>query len=177
MSTAVCAAMLVATFTFPSLQAGQSAIPVTPSTAEAEATAQTLLKAFTAGDVPGIAQHFADKVLFIGDPQFLGGPRGPHPRVELTREQLTEAYTKMLNAMGRDRWTTILKQAKPIIRRAVSDESHAEDTNGILPANFIKAGEHVLELKFPGSGIDDVVLFVLRAIDGKFKVVAHWADY
>jgi len=32
------------------------------------------------------------------------------------------------------------------------------------------------ELRFPGSGLDDVLLFVLRPIDGKFKVVAHWAD-
>jgi hypothetical protein len=144
---------------------------------QAQATWQALLKAFTAGDVKGITEHFADKMLFIGDPQFLGEPRGLQVRRELTRDQLSSAYTTLFDAMGRDKWTALVKQSKPSVRRAVKAESHIEDTTGILPADFIKAGEYVCELRFPGSGLDDVLLFVLRPIDGKFKVVAHWADY
>jgi hypothetical protein len=159
---------------------------------QAQATWQALLKAFTAGDVKGITEHFADKMLFIGDPQFLGEPRGLQVRRELTRDQLSSAYTTLFDAMGRDKWTALVKQSKPSVRRAVKAESHIEDTSvrravkaeshiedttGILPADFIKAGEYVCELRFPGSGLDDVLLFVLRPIDGKFKVVAHWADY
>jgi len=44
-------------------------------------------------------------------------------------------------------------------------------------AKIVKAGEYLYELKAPGSGLDDVILFVLRPIDGRWKVVAHWADY
>ena len=87
------------------------------------------------------------------------------------------AYSKMFDAMGRTEWGALVKQAQPSLTRASKDGTHAEDTTNILPTAFVKAGEYLFELKFPGSGLDDVILFVLRPVDGKWKIVAHWADY
>ena len=94
---------------------------------------------------------------------------------DLSREQLTDTYTKLFDAMGREKWRELTKQAKPSLTRATKDGSHSEDTTGLLPPAFIKAGEYMLELRLPGTGLDDVILFVLRDVGGKWQVVAHWA--
>ena len=175
MFIAVLVLFLVAGVSMPPAQAVPA--PASPESAQAEAAAQALLKAFTAGDVPAMSEHFAEKLLFIGDPQFLGESRGPQVHRDLTRAELAAAYTKLFDGMGRDRWTALVKQATPSVHRATANESHPEDTAGILPPDFAKAGDTVCEIRFRGSGLDDVLLFVLRPIDGKLKVVAHWADY
>ena len=175
MSLTAFVVLLLAGMSMP--QAQSAPVSPSPEAAQAEAAAQALLKAFTAGDVPALSEHFADIVAFIGDPQFLGEPGGPQIRRDLTRAELAAAYTKLFDGMGRDQWTALVKRATPKVHRATANESHPEDTTGVLPPDFAKAGEYVCELRFPGSELDDVLLFVLRPVDGKFRVVAHWADY
>lgn len=148
-----------------------------PNAAQAEAAAKALQQAFQAGDVAAMQAHFADKIVFVGDPRFLGEGGGPQVQRDLTRDQLAGAYTKFLDAVTRPKWQELTTRAKPSITRAAKDGSHPEDTTGILPPAFIKSGEYVLELRFPGTGLDDVILFVLRDVGGKWQVVAHWADY
>jgi len=159
------------------VQAATAAPQAGPDAAQAETTTKALLAAFGALDAPGMKEHFADTVQFIGDPQFLGEPRGLQVRRNLSRDQLTAAYAKMFSAIDPLRWKDLTKQLTPSLKRATADGSHPEDTTGILPSDFVKAGEYLYELKAPGSGLDDVILFVLRPIDGRWKVVAHWADY
>jgi hypothetical protein len=144
---------------------------------QAESAAKALQQAFLTGDVPAMKTHFADKMRFIGDPRFLGEAGGPQVQRDLTRDELAAAYTKFFDAISRPKWREFAAQAKPTITRAAKDGSHPEDTTGVLPAAFIKAGEYVLELRFPGTGLDEVILFVLRDVGGKWQVVAHWADY
>ncbi len=148
-----------------------------PNVAQAEAAAKALQQAFLAGDVPAMQAHFADKIVFIGDPRFLGEGGGRQVQRDLTRDQLAGAYTTFLDAITRPKWRELTAQAKPTITRAAKDGSHPVDTTGILPPDFIKTGEYVLELRVPGTGLDDVILFVLRDVGGKWQVVAHWADY
>ena len=148
-----------------------------PVAAQADSTAKALQQAFLAGDATAMKAHFADKIVFIGDPRFLGEGGRLQVQRDLSRDQLTDAYTKLFDAMGREKWRELTAQAKPTLTRAAKDGSHPEDTTGILPPAFIKAGEYMLEFRFPGSGLDDVILFVLREVGGKWVVVAHWADY
>ena len=156
------------------LSAGLSA---QPNATQAESTAKALQQAFQAGDVAAMKAHFADKIVFIGDPRFLGEGPGRQVQRDLSRDQLADAYTKFYDAMGRDNWRELAARAKPTLTRAAKDGTHSEDTTGVLPPAFIKTGEYMLELRFPGSGLDDVILFVLRDVGGKWQVVAHWADY
>jgi hypothetical protein len=146
-----------------------------PAATQADA-AKALQTAFLAGDAAAMKAHFADKVVFVGDPRFLGEDGRKQGRWDLTRDQLTDAYTKLFEAIG-PKWREAAKQAQPSLTRAAKDGTHPEDTTGLLPPAFIKTGEYMLELKFPGSGLDDVVLFVLRDVGGKWLVVAHWADF
>ena len=99
---------------------------------------------------------------------------GPAPRrVRLCIEELCVH----LDAIGRAKWHELTKEAKPSLTRATRDGTHPEDTTGLLPPAFIKSGEYMFELRLPGSGLDDVILFVLREVGGKWQVAAHWADY
>ena len=148
-----------------------------PDAVQAEAATKSLLSAFTGCDVAKMKEHFADRVQFVGDPQFLGEGRGPQVQRDLTREQLMAAYTKMFSGMSCEQWTLLVKQSKATLTRATQDGTHAEDTTGILPPAFVKTGDYVYELRFPGTGLDDVILFILRPAGGQWKVAAHWADY
>lgn len=161
-----------------SLLAQATTAPQTvPDAAQAEATTKALFAAFGSLDAPGMKEHFADTVRFIGDPQFLGEPRGLQVQRDLSRDQLIAAYAKMFATVDPLRWKDLAKQLKPSLKRATAAGSHPEDTTGLLPPDFVKADEYLYELKAPGSGLDDVILFVLRPIDGRWKVIAHWADY
>jgi hypothetical protein len=148
-----------------------------PDAALAEAAATSLLSAFTGCNVAKMKEHFADQVQFVGDPQFLGENRGPQVLRDLTRDQLMAAYTKMFSGMSCEQWTLLVKQSKATLTRATRDGTHVEDTTGILPPAFVKSGDYVYELRFPGTGLDDVILFILRPVGGQWKVTAHWADY
>ena len=150
---------------------------VAPDRSQAEATAKALFTAFVSMDAAAMREHFADKVLFIGDPQFLGEPRGVQVQRNLTRDQVMAAYSRMFTGMDRGKWAELGKVLTPTLTRVEKPGGYPEDKTGILPADFVKAGEFLYELKAPGSGLDDVILFVLRPVDGKWKVVAHWADY
>jgi hypothetical protein len=156
------------------LSAGPSA---QPSASQIDSTAKAFQQAFLAGDAAAMKDHFADKVVFIGDPRFIGEGGRLQVQRDLSRDQLTDAYTKLFDAMGRPKWRELTAQAKPTLTRAAKDGTHPEDTTGLLPPAFIKAGEYMLEFRLPGSGLDDVILFVLRDVGGKWQVVAHWADY
>jgi hypothetical protein len=156
---------------------GMSAPQAAPDAAQAETATKALFAAFGSLDAAAMKEHFADTVQFIGDPQFLGESRGPQVMRNLKRDQLIDAYTKMFSTVDPLRWKDLAKQLKPTLKRATVAGSHPEDTTGLLPADFVKAGEYLFELKAPGSGLDDVILFVLRPIDGRWKVIAHWADY
>ena len=147
------------------------------NTAQADATAKALQQAFVSGDATAMKAHFADKIVFVGDPRFIGEGPGRQVQRDLSRDQLTDAYTKLYEAMGRENWRELAARAKPTLTRAAKDGTHSEDTTGVLPPSFIKTGEYMLEFRFPGSGLDDVILFVLRDVGGKWQVVAHWADY
>ena len=159
------------------VQAATPPAQATPDAAQAETTAQALLAAFSAMDAPAMKEHFAGTIRFIGDPQFLGEPRGQQVMRDLTRDQVISAYTKMFSGIDPATWKGLVKQLKPSLARATTAGSHREDTTGLLPADFVKAGEYLYELKAPGSGLDDVILFVLRPVEGRWKIVAHWADY
>ena len=148
-----------------------------PNAAQAEATAKALQQSFLSGDATAMKAHFADKVVFIGEPRFIGEGGRLQVQRDLTRDQLADAYVKLFDAMGREKWREATAQAKPTLTRATKDGSHPDDTTGLLPPAFIKTGEYMLELRLPGSGLDDVILFVLRDVGGKWQVVAHWADY
>jgi hypothetical protein len=148
-----------------------------PDAAAAEAVTKSLFAAFGSMDAAAMKDHFAATVRFIGDPQFLGESRGPQVSRELTRDQLMAAYSKMFSTMDPERWRPLVKLLKPSLTRAVAAGGHPEDTNGLLPGDFVKPGEYLFELRAPGSGLDDVILFVLRPVDGRWKVIAHWADY
>ena len=148
-----------------------------PNAAPAEAAGKALQQAFLAGDETAMKAHFADKIVFIGDPRFIGEGGRIHVQRDLSRDQLTNAYARLFEAMGREKWREATAQVKPTLTRATKDGSHPEDTAGLLPPAFIKTGEYMLELRLPGSGLDDVILFVLRDVGGKWVVVAHWADY
>lgn len=156
------------------LSAGLSA---QPNATQAESTAKALQQAFQAGDAAAMKVHFADKVVFIGEPRFIGEGGRIQVQRDLSRDQLTDAYVKLFDGIGREKWRELIAQAKPALTRAAKDGTHPEDTTGLLPPAFIKTGEYMLELRLPGSGLDDVILFVLRDVGGKWQVVAHWADY
>ena len=160
-----------------SLPIAVSQTAAVPDAAQAEATTKSLLSAFTGCDAVKMKDHFADRVEFVGDPQFLGEDRGRQVHRDLTRDQLMAAYTKMFGGANCEQWTQLVKQSKPTLTRATKDGTHAEDTTGVLPPAFVKAGDYVYELRFPGSGLDDVILFILRPVGGQWKVAAHWADY
>ena len=147
------------------------------NTAQADATAKALQQAFLSGDAAAMKAHFADKVVFVGDPRFIGEGGRLQVQRDLSRDQLADAYVKLFDAMGREKWRELATRAKPTLTRAAKDGTHSEDTTGVLPPAFIKTGESMLEFRFPGSGLDDVILFVLRDVGGKWQVVAHWADY
>ena len=142
-----------------------------------DTTARALQQAFQAGDAAAMKAHFADKIVFIGDPRFIGEGGRIQVQRDLSRDQLTDAYVKLFDGIGREKWRELIAQAKPALTRAAKDGTHPEDTTGLLPPAFIKTGEYMLELRLPGSGLDDVILFVLRDVGGKWQVVAHWADY
>lgn len=142
-----------------------------------DATARAFQQAFLTGDAAAMKDHFADKVVFIGDPRFIGEGPGRQVQRDLSRDQLADAYVKLFDAMGRENWRELAARAKPALTRAARDGTHPEDTTGVLPPAFIKTGEYMLEFRFPGSGLDDVILFVLRDVGSKWQVVAHWADY
>lgn len=164
--------------------AGQSQSPqagaasATPTAAQAESTAKSFLQALGAADVSGMKDHFADTVEFVGDLRFLGEPAGSRGPKKVTRDQIAAAYTRLFGAMGREKWIELTKPLQPTLTRAAKDAGHPDDVQGELPPAFVKTGEYLYELRFPGkTGLDDILLFVLRPIDGKWKIVAHWADY
>jgi hypothetical protein len=152
-------------------------VQATPGAAQVEATTRPLFAAFAAMDAEALKDHLADSVRFIGDPRFLGETGRRQVVRDLKRDELVAAYARMFSAMDKDRWGGLIKQVTPSLSRATSPGSHPEDTKGLLPSDFVKAGEYLYQLKAPGSGLDDVILFVLRLVDGKWRVVAHWADY
>jgi hypothetical protein len=148
-----------------------------PDAAAAEAVTKSLFAAFGSMDAAAMKDHFAATVRFIGDPQFLGESRGPQVSRELTRDQLMAAYSKMFSTMDPERWRPLVKLLKPSLTRAVAAGGHPEDTNGLLPGDFVKPGEYLFELRAPGSGLDDVILFVLRPVDGPMESDRTLADY
>ena len=144
--------------------------------AQVEPITKKLLEAFRSGDVPAMKPLFADSVLFVGDLNFLGDAKGSRGQRDVTRDQLASAYTALFNAIGREKWAGLLKDIKQTLVRATQG-GHPDDSKGELPKGFVRPGDYVFQLSLPGSGLDDVILFVLRPAAGKWQIVAHWADY
>jgi hypothetical protein len=145
--------------------------------AQVEPIAKKLLEAFRSGDAPAMKPLFADSVMFVGDLAFLGDPKGTRGQRDVTRDQLTSAYSALFGAIGRDKWAGLIKDTKQTLIRAAQGGGHPDDSKGELPKGFVRAGDYVYQISFPGSGMDDLILFVLRPAAGKWQIVAHWADY
>ena len=145
--------------------------------AQVEPITKTLFEAFRSGDVPALKGLFADKVLFAGDLAFLGDGRGSRGAREITRDELAKAYDSFYKAIGTEKWTGLIKQTTQSLVRANQKGGHPDDSKAELPKNFVLVGDYVYQLSFPGSGMDDIILFILRPVDGKWRIVAHWADY
>ena len=145
--------------------------------AQVEPVTKKLMDAFRAGDAGGLKDIFADKVLFVGDLNFLGDAKGSRGQREVTRDELTKAYTAFFAAVGKEKWDAAIKQTTNSLVRASQKGGHPDDSKGELPRNFVQLGDYVFQITHPGSGLDDLILFVLRPVGGKWQVVAHWADY
>jgi hypothetical protein len=140
------------------------------SVADAEKAAAAFFQGFVAGDVTRMKDHFAEKVRIEGDIRFLS----PAADQTVTRDQLADGYAKFFEKIGREKWTGLMKNAKPTLTRAAKD--------GEL-LSFVKAGDFVYDLHFreavrgERSDLDEAILFVLRDVNGKPTIVAHYADY
>jgi hypothetical protein len=144
--------------------------------AQVEPVSKKLWEAFRTADAPALKELFADKVLFVGDLNFLGDPKGSRGQRAVTRDELAAAYASLFKAIGSDKWTVLIKDTKQTLVRSKGG-GHPDDTKGELPKGFVLAGDYVFQVSFPGSGMDDIILFALRPTAGKWQVVAHWADY
>jgi hypothetical protein len=140
---------------------------------DVERVAAQFFEAFIHADVDKMGQHFADKVLFDGEEQFIGREALDEP-AELTKTELSDAYRKLFKKIGRERWSGLLKRVKPTLSEVTEDEK---------PVRLAKAGDYVYDLHFREAikgkrrGLDEAILFVFRKVDGKFRIVAHFADY
>jgi hypothetical protein len=148
-----------------------------PTTKQAESMAAAFFQSYRTGDVPAMMPHFADAVLFVGDLKFLGEQTDVKGHRETTRDALTAAFTRMFARVGREKWSGAVALAKPALVRPTADGRYPGDMRSELPASFARSGDLIYELKLPGEGLHDALLFVLRPIGGQWKIVAHWADY
>ena len=171
---AVMTIVLLAALVAPGMQAQDAQAT---ERAEVERVAKTLWDAFSTANAAGLKGVFADKVLFVGDLAFLGEPKGTKGQQDVTRDQLTAAYASLFTAIGKEKWTGLLDQTKQTLIRASQKGGHPDDSKGELPKGFVQVGDYVYQVSFPGSGMDDIILFVLRPTASKWQIVAHWADY
>ena len=126
----------------------------------------------------GVGSRDSHEVVIL--PTFDGGPQALGSFSQQPNTAPAESAAKALQQAFNAGDAAAMKAHfadKIVFIGATKDGTHAEDTTGLLPTAFIKTGEYMLELGFPGSGLDDVILFVLREVGGKWQVVAHWADY
>lgn len=149
--------------------------PARPAAAQAsegaaDKAAAAFFQAFVSADVTRMKDHFAEKIRIDGDMRFLT----PAPDQTVTRDQLAEGYDKFFERIGREKWTGLIKNAKPTLTRAAKD--------GELLA-FVKAGDLVYDVHFreairgQRSDLDEAIVFVFRDIAGKPVIVGHYADY
>jgi hypothetical protein len=135
--------------------------------------AKEFLKAVTETDAKKMKGHFADKVLVAGDLRFVAPDAGRKP-TEVSKDQLADAYAKLFERIGRGKWTDLLKKVQPTLSKATKDGEYLE---------FVKAGDYVYDLHFREAlkgrrkGLDEAVIFVFRKVDGRNRIVAHFADY
>jgi hypothetical protein len=140
------------------------------SGADAEKAAAAFLQAFVSGDVTRMKEHFAEKVRIDGDLRFLS----PAADQTVTRDQLADGYGQFFERIGREKWTGLIKNAKPTLTRAAKDGE---------VVTFVKAGDFVYDLHFreavrgARSDLDEAIVFVFRDIGGKPMIVGHYADY
>ena len=138
-----------------------------------EPVAQQFIKAFIDADLDGMQKYFADKVLFDGDPRFIGRKVLNNP-TELTQRQLSDAYSRLFQHVGSDKWKSLLEKVKPTLVKSVSDGK---------PMKLAKQGDYVYDLHFreatkgKRAGLDEAVIFVFRKVGKKYQIVAHFADY
>jgi hypothetical protein len=138
--------------------------------AEVEKAAAAFLQAFLAADASRMKDYFADKVRIDGDMRFLT----PAADGTVTRDQLADGYAKFFEKIGREKWTGVIKNAKPTLTRATKD--------GEL-LDFVRAADFVYDLHFrealrgQRSDLDEAIVFVFRDVAGKPAIVGHYADY
>ena len=139
--------------------------------AATDAAAKAFFKAFTEADAQGMKAFLAERVRWDGDFRLLP-PSAPDGT--LSRDQLVDGYAKLSGAMGREKWTEIFRNVQPTLARASKDGEVLE---------FVKAGDLIYDLHLreairgARSGLDDAVVFVWRIVDGKPRIVGHFADY
>lgn len=140
---------------------------------QAKATAKQFFKVFTGADVEKMKEYFADQILFDGERRFIGRDKLDNPAA-LTKRQLADAYSKLFERVPVEKWKQLLDKSKPSLLEAPADGE---------PVKFAKKGDYVYDLHFreaikgQRAGLDEAVIFVFRKVDGKYRIVAHFADY
>jgi hypothetical protein len=110
-------------------------------------------------------------VRFEGDMRVMP-PKGPDGM--LTRDQIADGYAKLFGGIGKEQWSDIFKKTQPTLVRAAKDGELVE---------FVKAGDWIYDvhlreaIRGARSGLDEAVVFVWRLVDGKPRIVGHYADY
>jgi hypothetical protein len=80
-----------------------------------------------------------------------------------------DAYSRLFERFGREPWAALIKPSVSALHRASKDGEHLA---------IVQAGDYVYDLRQPRrTGMDDVLVFVLRPVEGTLKIVGHWADY
>ena len=111
-----------------------------------------------------------DQRALRADGRRLSGPR----RSGEERRQLADAYSKLFERVPVEKWKQLLDKSKPSLLEAPADGE---------PVKFAKKGDYVYDLHFreaikgQRAGLDEAVIFVFRKVDGKYRIVAHFADY
>ena len=140
---------------------------------ELDQVAKRFFKAFTEADVTKMKEHFGDKILFDGDHRFIGGDQAAEP-TELTKRQFSDAYSKLFASVGREKWKKAFEMPQPTLVQAPADGK---------PIALAKKGDYVYDVRFretnkgQRAGLDEAVIFIFRKVDGRYRIVAHYADY
>lgn len=106
--------------------------------------------------------HFADRVLVVGDLDFIGGTgRGSQ---EVSAAELATAYSNLFERLTPQGWTDKLTGRRALVLGAQRDGHHAD---------YAKAGDWIFELGRPDSQkIETILVFVFRKTGDTARIVA-----
>jgi hypothetical protein len=164
-----------------------------------EKVAAELHSAFVQADFRRMSTYLADTLLFDGEVEVVTIARQGTDRthtarefnegitardenqrlgpgwvsVTATRDGLVSSYEKLIERIGRDRWTSIMRSTEPSIVRVEADGASYR---------YSKAGDVIVRFfvrnptRANVNSLDEAVLFILRRANGSYRVVAHFAD-